>query len=108
MIINDLIDIESLKTEYIFYKIKDEKHLIEKRLTGGNNYTILKKRFIEANIEKISPHDLRRTYATKLLEQGEDLFIVQELMGHTRIDTTKKYDRRLDKFKDRAAESLPF
>ncbi len=108
VIINDWIDIKSLKTEYLFYKIKDEKHLTEKRLTGGNIYTMLKKRYIEANIKKISPHDLRRTYATKLLEQGEDLFIVQELMGHTRIDTTKKYDRRSDKFKDRAAESLPF
>lgn len=107
-LINDWINIRCKKTEYLFYQLKDEKHLTDKKLSGGNIYTMLKKRYLEAKIKKISPHDLRRTYATKLLEQGEDLFIVQELMGHTRIDTTKKYDRRSDKFKNKAAESLPF
>lgn len=107
-VIKQWIDCRDKKSEHIFYSIRDNNHVFERKLSGGNIYTMLKKRYIEAKIEKISPHDLRRTYATKLLEQGHDIFIVQELMGHTRIDTTKKYDRRSEIFKNNAAEALPF
>lgn len=107
-VIKRWINCRNKNSEYIFYTIKDNNHVFEKKLSGGNIYTMLKKRYIEAKIDKISPHDLRRTYATKLLEQGHDIFIVQELMGHTSIDTTKKYDRRSETFKNKAAEALPF
>jgi integrase/recombinase XerD len=41
------------------------------------------------------PHDFRRTCATRLLEQGLDLFEVQDLLGHSDPSTTKKYDKRV-------------
>jgi integrase/recombinase XerD len=41
------------------------------------------------------PHDFRRTFATRLLNQGLDLFEVQELMGHKDPSTTKIYDKRI-------------
>jgi len=40
------------------------------------------------------PHDFRRTFATRLLEQGLDLGQVQELMGHESPETTSRYDKR--------------
>ena len=43
-----------------------------------------------------------------LLENGEDVFLVQDLMGHSSVETTKNYDRRDEKAKTKAAKALPF
>lgn len=41
--------------------------------------------------ERVSPHKLRHTYATHLLNNGAPLEVVQEFMGHAKIETTKIY-----------------
>ena len=67
---------------------------------------ILRKRAAQAGVVPFTPHDLRRTMITQLLEHGADVVSVQRLAGHADPATTARYDRRGEAAKKNAAAKL--
>lgn len=77
------------------YISQDEPLFINFRggaLSGRSIGRIIKKYAIESGLTAdVSPHSMRHTFATHLLDGGADLRAVQELLGHESLSTTQKY-----------------
>ncbi len=107
-IIGVWLDERGLQPGPLFLRARKGNRLVNEPISGQTIYDIIIRRYQEAGLKRLTPHDLRRTFATKLLENGEDVFLVQDLMGHASVETTKNYDRRDEKAKTKAAKALPF
>ncbi len=75
-------------------------------LTGDALLRICQRRGKKAQVRTFSPHDLRRTFASSLLDAGADISSVQGLLGHASVVTTQRYDRRGERAKRKAAGML--
>lgn len=101
-----LVPISPVAIEWFKYWIQDRSKLDIKpeaidiaflnrygrQLTRAMIFTIIKNLTRAADIKKtISPHTLRHSFATHLLQNGADLRIIQQLLGHESISTTEIY-----------------
>ena len=101
-----LVPISPVATEWFQYWLQDRNLLDIKpeatdiafvnrygrQLTRAMIFTIVKNLAAAADIRKnISPHTLRHSFATHLLQNGADLRIIQQLLGHESISTTEIY-----------------
>lgn len=87
------------------------------QITRNTIYRMVQERSQEIGLQKhISPHSLRHTFATHMLEEGANLITIQELLGHQNISTTQIYTHvrtsklreDYDKFHPRSKKTISF
>ena len=90
--------------------VKKTNHIVDKPITRQRLHQMLKELSIKAGVDpaKVHPHVIRHSFASHLLNNGVDLRVLQELLGHSNISTTEIYTHILDsKLKDLVFNSHP-
>jgi len=80
--------------------------VIPRGLTEQTVYDVLHALTAKARMSHVSPHDLRRTFVSSLLDRGVPLSTVSAMAGHADVSTTARYDVRGERVKREAAKLL--
>lgn len=90
----------------LFCRVTKSGVLMPSALSKAGVADILTNLSNRSGVARFTPHDLRRTFITQLLDQGVDINTVRQLAGHANIATTASYDFRGEKELIRAAQGL--
>ncbi len=104
--LSDWLDARGTVAGPLLWPVNKGGHVVKRRMTTQAVYNVLRKRTAEAGIARSSPHDLRRTFVSNLLDKGADIATVAKMAGHANVQTTARYDRRPEEAKRKAAELL--
>lgn len=88
----------------LFFRAFKGGRISARRITAEAVAIVLATRAAAAGVAACTPHDMRRTYISELLDAGADLATVQKLVGHEQVTTTARYDRRGEAAQRRAVE----
>ncbi|MBF2067236.1 MAG: site-specific integrase [Calothrix sp. C42_A2020_038] len=105
-VVQDWLVIRGKEPGPLFYPLDKGQKIIHRRMSEQGILRALRRLGERAEVDTFTPHDFRRTFIGNLLDAGVDIVTVQKLAGHASIDTTSKYDRRLEAAKKRAIDLL--
>ncbi len=104
--LNDWLELRGSEAGALFWPVLKGGKLQARRVSYQGVLHILQRRSKEAGLKAFSPHDLRRTFVSHLLDAGVDLSTVQRLAGHASVQTTVRYDLRGEEAQRRAVGLL--
>jgi site-specific recombinase XerD len=78
-----------------------------KRISPASYQGIYRKHSLGQGIDS-SSHTMRHTFATSLLQEGVDVSVIQQLLGHSSITMTMRYLKMDNRMKRKAVDALPF
>lgn len=103
----DWLTVRGTEPGPLFVPVNKGGRIVEiRRMWPDAIFAALAKRAAQAGVSDLSPHDLRRTFASDLLDAGADIAVVARLMGHESVTTTSRYDRRGEGAKRKAIDLL--
>lgn len=82
------------KSSYLFRKINNINKVLDTGISNNGIYRIIRVIGANESVFDLHPHKLRHYFATRLLIDGRDVFEVAKLLGHSSVETTRKYDSR--------------
>lgn len=86
--------LKNKNSEYVFLNNQGSSY------SRQSIFILIKKIALDKNIKKdVSPHKLRHSFATHMLENGADLRVIQEMLGHSSINTTQIYTHVASNYK---------
>lgn len=92
----------------LFTRIHKDGKIALARLSSSGLSHALKSVQTLSGIAAFTPHDMRRTFITQLLEKDVDLNTVRQLAGHSDVSTTIRYDKRDVESQKRASQGIRF
>jgi len=78
----------------LFCRIRKGGVITQERLSDQAVYFVIKRLITLTGVKNFSPHDLRGSFISYLLDHGEDIKTVADIVGHADVRTTAGYDRR--------------
>lgn len=100
------LDVRGREPGALLLPVRKGGHIEHRRLSPHAVLLIVARLAARAGVGDLSPHSLRRTFVSNLLDANVDITTVAAMAGHAQVTTTARYDRRGERAKQRAAGLL--
>src|SRR5208337_548538 len=105
--VRDYLLVRGDSSGFLFWASRKSGQLLENsKMTDQAIYARIKRCAKVAGVKTLSPHDMRRSFVSDMLDNGVDISTVASMAGHSSVATTQRYDRRGDEAKKKAAKAL--
>jgi len=105
--VRDYLSVRGDSSGFLFWASLKGGQLTENsKMTDQAVYARIKRCAKVAGVKSLSPHDMRRSFVSDMLDGGVDISTVAAMAGHSSVATTQRYDRRGDEAKRKAAKAL--